>query len=783
LTNIKIRKSNLLFALSIIFIATSCNPTKYVTEGESLLGKNHVIIRGNEKELPSSVSTTTLKPYIKQVPNKKIFGARFHLGLYNLSNLNKDKWPHSWLRKIGEEPVIFNKTSAKQSKTQLESYLFSKGYFNAMVDETIETVKKESDVYYTITPGKPYKIRNIKYEIGDTIINRLIMMDTINSLLDRGMVYDVDLITRERLRLERFVRNIGFYNFSSEDIFFKIDSALASHQVDVYYNVSQKTSLDDKGNVIYKPHKLYRVSDVFIYPDFDPKVAVKQGEEYTSAFDTTFYQGFHFISLPGRQYIKPGVIKQSMYVMPGSLYNVTNTEQSQSHLTALKNHRLVNISYVERDGDTGGNRGEGVLDCKVQLTPMIRQAYTIELEGTNSSGNLGGAINFIYQNKNLFHGAENFNLKLKGAYETLTEDVTGFKNSQEFGIETSLRLPNFLMPYPSKENFIRRHDPKTVLQLGYNYQKLPVYTRTIANLSVGYSWKGDKYTNHDVNPFFVDIINLPFIDSVFKAKVDTTSYLRDSYKDMMIVGGNYTYIFSNQNIQKAKDYWYVRLSFNAAGNMLALGYKAAGVKKTDTVSNSYQLFGQTFAQYVKGETEISYHRKLNEASSVVYRMLAGVGWPYGNSKAMPFAEQYFGGGSNDIRAWMVRTLGPGSYAAPDNSFNQTADIKLEANVEYRFKLFWILEGAVFADGGNIWTFRNDVDRPGAQFKFDKFLGDFAIGGGVGLRFDIKFVMLRADFGLKLRDPSISEGSKWIPLSRNYDLSKDMTIQIGIGYPF
>ncbi len=249
----------------------------------------------------------------------------------------------------------------------------------------------------------------------------------------------------------------------------------------------------------------------------------------------------------------------------------------------------------------------------------------------------------------------------------------------------------------------------------------------------------------------------------------------------MIVGGNYTYIFNNQKIQKSRDYWYMRFSFDAAGNLLSLASRAAAAAKVDS---AYQLFGQPYAQYIKGETDISYHRKLNEASSVVYRVFAGAGWPYGNSKAMPFAEQYFGGGSNDIRAWMVRTLGPGSYVVTDSSFiNQTADIKLEANAEYRFKLFWILEGAVFADAGNIWTFRNDIKRPGAQFKFNKFIDDIAVGSGFGLRFDIKFVMLRADFGLKLRDPQISEGTKWILLARPYHLADDLTMVIGIGYPF
>jgi len=784
LTNIKIRISNLLSALCIIFIAAGCNPAKYVSDGDLLLSKNHIVINAGKNELPSSISKTTIKPYIKQVPNKRIFGARFHLALYNLSNIKKTNWFHRWLRNIGEEPVVLDKTTSEKSAVQIESFFKSKGYFDTHVEDTTRVDKKEAYVYYNITPGKPYRIRNIKYEISDTVLTGLITMDTVNCLLERGMTYDVDLLQKERQRLERFIRNIGYYTFSAEDIFFKVDSSLSSHHVNIYYNVARKPSLDDQGNLIYTTHKIYRVKDVFIFPEFDPKTALHEGESYLAGFDTVNYEGFNFISAPGRPYIKPSVIKQSMYVMPGALFNVSNTEQSQSHLIALKNHRLVSVGYVEGESSKDSKSSEGVLNCVVQLTPMTRQAYTVELEGTNSSGNLGGAINLIYQNKNLLRGAENLNIKFKGAYETLTEDITGFKNSMEYGAEATLSLPKFLSPFPAKENFIRNHDPKTVIQLGYNHQKIPVYTKTVVNFSAGYSWNGSKYTRMTLNPVFVDIVNLPYIDSAFRAKVNTTSYLADSYKNMMIFGGNYTFVFNNQMIQRSKDYWYVRMSFSAAGNLLSLAYQVAHKERSDT--SSYKLFGQDFAQYIKGEADISYHRKLNEASSIVYRAFAGVGFPYGNTpNAMPFSEQYFGGGSNDIRAWVVRSLGPGSYILPDTTsfVNQTADIKLEANAEYRFKLFWILEGALFADAGNIWTFRNDADRPGAQFKIKKFIDDTAVGVGFGLRYDIKFVLLRTDIGLKLRDPSITSGSKIIPLSRAYHLKDDMTLVFGIGYPF
>jgi len=497
------------------------------------------------------------------------------------------------------------------------------------------------------------------------------------------------------------------------------------------------------------------------------------------SFDTTFYRGIYFVAPPGRTLVKPDMLIQALYVSPGSLFSVTNAKQTESHLSDLKNHRLVNVSFLDVESATGVKRDEGMLDCMIQLTPMDRQSFTVELEGTNTGGNLGGALNLIYQNKSLFRGAEVFSLKLKGAYETLTKSVTGFKNTQQFGIEANLRIPKFMIPFPAKENFIRNHDPRTVLQAGYNYQKLPFYGSSVANISLGYSWSGNKYTKYNVTPLSFNIVKVHYIDPQYQAHIDTISYLANSLVDVRIVGGRYDFVFNNQMIQKSKDFWNIRVGVDVAGNILELAYNVGNAQKAD--DGSYQLFGKPFAQFLKGEIDATYNYRFNDMSSIVYRFFGGVGWSYGNSTVMPFEEQYFGGGSNDIRAWMVRTLGPGSFESTKT--NQTADMKLEANIEYRFKLFWILEGATFIDAGNIWTIRPDEDRPGSQFRFGSFLDDIAIGTGIGLRFDIKFVLLRADFGLKLRDPQERDGSKWIPAYRPFNRKEDVTMVIGIGYPF
>jgi hypothetical protein len=372
-------------------------------------------------------------------------------------------------------------------------------------------------------------------------------------------------------------------------------------------------------------------------------------------------------------------------------------------------------------------------------------------------------------------------MKLKGAYEALSQQNSKLRSTQEYGVETSLRLPKFMVPFLQMDRFIKEYNPSTTFLAAYDYQSMPFYSRRMANATFGYNWNGKYYTTHIVNPIQVNWVDLVSIDSAFQRKIQSSSYLAYSYRDMMIIGGNYSYIFSNQKIQKSKDYWFVRINVEAAGNLPSLVGRIAGAKKTN---DTYQIINQPFAQYVKADIDFRYNVILNKVSSVVYRGFIGAGIPYGNSQAMPFEKQYFGGGANGIRAWQVRSLGPGSYVPEDKDFlNQTADIKIEGNAELRFKLFWILNGALFLDAGNIWSYSRDDTRPGAQFRFNQFLDDIAVGSGAGLRFDFGFVLMRADMGIKLRDPWITEGSKWIPANRSYNFKDDFTAVIAIGYPF
>jgi len=776
LNKVKGLLSIFLILSGILLVVYSCNPTKYVPEGESLLNNNHITVN---KE---GIKKSDLLPYIKQQPNKRIFNTRFHLGVYNLSNINKEKGINSWLRKIGEEPVIYDSYATIKSKEQIKSYVSSKGYFDGKVIDTVETSNRKSDVYYNVELLPPYTVRNVHYEIPDSSLRTLFYFDSTSSIIEKGTPYDVEVLQAERSRFERSVKDQGFYNFSAGDhIFFRIDSTVGERQVDIYYGVKDFSKIDQNNQVVIEPHSRYRVKNIYIYSNFNPKEALEGGESYLKSLDTTEYKGYYFIDIKGKPEIKYDLILEALYLRPGGSYSLTNTEQTEAHLFSLKAFRLVNIHYNELNAGEVYDGKEKSLDCNIQMTMLSKQSFKVELEGTNSSGNIGGAINFIYQNKNLFHGAEVLNVKLKGAYEALAQQDT-LLSTKEFGFETSLRLPVFLLPIIKTENFIKKYNPTTVILASYNYQSIPFfYTKKTAIASFGYNWKAGSYQEHFVNPLQLNVVKLPYIDSLWAAQIDKSSYLSYSYKNVMILGGNYSFIFNNQKINKSRDYWFLRVNAETAGNMLSVASKLADAKKVDS---SYNVFGQPFAQYIKTDFDLRYNYKFNDAGSIVYRGFLGVGIPYGNSRAIPFDKQYFGGGANGIRAWQVRSLGPGSYQAADSTFlNQTADIKIELNAEYRFKLFWILEGALFVDAGNIWTYNKDDNRPGSQFNLKNFYNDMAVGTGTGFRFDFSFVIARVDIGMKLRDPMVSSGSKWIPFNRPYNFRNDFTVVLGIGYPF
>jgi outer membrane protein assembly factor BamA len=357
--------------------------------------------------------------------------------------------------------------------------------------------------------------------------------------------------------------------------------------------------------------------------------------------------------------------------------------------------------------------------------------------------------------------------------------TSNFKNlMKEGGIETTLTLPKFLVPFPA-QRFTMKYNPRTVISTSYNYQDRPDYVRTIASTSLSYRWKGNSFNTHQLYPIDFNYVSLPNdIDSALQADIANTP-LVSSFQNHTILASRYTFEYTTQVIEKKEDFIYLRSNIESAGNLLH------NFAKLTPNENDTNLMGVPYFQYLKGDVEFQVHNQITQGNKVVYRFFAGMGYPLGNSDALPFEKLYFSGGPNGIRAWSTARLGPGSDTSRQASYaSKMGDIRLEANLEYRFRLFWKLEGAFFLDVGNIWTLREYDTRPGTNFDWDRFYKEIAVGTGVGARFDFSFLIIRLDFGLKMRDPAILEGSRWIDFnSMEYTLRQRSTWQFGIGYPF
>ncbi len=784
-------KRNYIGLLLVAIFIASCSPTKYVGKDQYLL--NRVVVKSDNKD----VSAGELQKSIKQKANLRILGFwRFHLGLYNLSGRNEKKGFNKWLRRIGEEPVIYETYQTKRSISQLKLYLRQRGYYNAEVSDTVIYRKKKAKVIYKVVTKEPYRYRKIydniselphsylshnqrENEIPDSsVIRQYVVQDSLNSLIIKNAKVDTDVLGKERVRILKLLKNKGYFNFSQEYVHFMMDSTHNNHQMDVFTGLNKPKNPDAL--------RKYKINSLKVITDFNPKLAMVNDSVYASAKDSIIYNKVKFY-YHKKLRIKPSVILASLMLKQGSLYSLRNVEQTYNRLQSLNQFKFINIKFEPETAVDSA--GIGALNCVIQLTPYTRQSYSVELEGTNSSGNIGFAGNLNYQNKNLFKGAEILDVQFSTSTETVQSKNQAKFDAREHGISTTLRLPKFLLPFLNADKFRRKYNPKTVMSASFNYQRRPDYTRTIAEASFGYSWRSSKYVSHQFKLLELNFVDVKDINSEFLDDINNL-YIQNSFIDHVISTSRYSLLYSNKGKNTQRNHNFMRFNIEVAGNTLHAFDKLTGAEKNISYigdqkkeTKYYDFLGIRYAQYVKSDLEYRFYHYINRANTMVYRLFCGIGYPYGNMDVLPFEKSYFSGGANGIRAWQVRSLGPGSYSDSSVVYpNNTGDIKLEANVEYRFKLFWTLEGALFIDAGNIWSISKNDNREGAEFRFNKFYNQIAVGTGFGTRVDLNFILFRVDLGLKVHDPALTGKDSWVLFDRPLRF-KHFTFNIGIGYPF
>ena len=770
------KQKPLIHILLLMFVLQwSCSPVKFVPEGKYLLHKN--TIKHDDIDIPNE----QLKALIRPKENKTMFGFwHFYLGLYNLSGQNGKKGINKWFRRIGEAPVVYDQFLVNKSREQLKLFLKNKGYFNAEITDTVifNEKKRKVNVEYHIKAGKRSYIHHVGYKIIDDDVRKLVYSDTIHSLLRKKKAFDVDLLDKERDRITRLLNSNGYWAFSKDYIYYIADSLKDSHEIrDTLVIASVLRKLPD-GRDTTENHSKYRVKDVYFLVDFNPQEALRNDSNYATGFDTLYYKGYYFL-YKNKMKFKPDVLINSTYITPDQLYDITKVAKTQTLITELKLFRYINIKFRELQ-NTKDKEGNKMLNCYIQLTPSKPQSYALEVEGTNSSGNLGAASNIKYQHKNIFRGAEILNTRLRLAYQKQTSrgDKENF-NIVEVGFDAGMTFPRFLVPF-RVESFRRRYNPRSSVSLGVNYQQRPDYTRTIANTKLSYDWRSSQKISHIFSIVDFNLVWVPFISDDFWDYIKDT-YMQYSYENHLIMNTNYTFQYNQQIPGYQRNYWYFKAYLESSGNLLD-GLMNL-FTKGEPEEGYYTLFGIRYAQYLKSDFEVRFHHVPNLRNSFAYRFFLGVGYPYGNLTVMPFEKMYFAGGANSIRAWPVRGLGPGEYKGDElKYYNQTADMRLEFNAEFRYKLFWILEGALFADMGNIWNVRPVSSYEGGLFKFSEFYKQIAVSLGTGLRFDFSYFIFRFDVGIKTIDPSMPLGQRWVlgthPLEWN-----DFGFNFAIGYPF
>lgn len=768
-------------------LLVSCSITRNVPDDKYLLNKSVIEIDSK------AVKESDLQSYLKQHPNKEILGFRFHLRLYNLASPYKFNGLNKWLKTIGEEPTLIDTNLIKEGAQNVLLYLKNKGYYNAAVTDTIQYYGKKASVFYRVHPNLPYTVKGLSYNVEDTVIARLVKDDSANCIISTKELFDTDMLQNERLRLESYLRNNGFYNFSKDYITFSADTSVDDHKVDIILTIRNPIEFDKEGKRTVTNFKRYKVKRVFIYPNYDPIQFISGGQ--SSIPDTIEYNGIEYIfhKDPG---IKLNVIHNANTIRPGIMYSNDIVSRSQNNLNLLKLYKFVNISFTEsveisdplgvKLFDEQSNNEDsllvGYLDCHIQLSQNTLQSYQAELVGTNTTGSLGAEGNFNYQHKNLFKGAEVFDIKLRGMVESAQQKIN-LNNTLEVGGSLGLSIPKFLGPFSSSDLFIR-NAVKTQITASYSFQRRPDYTRTIASLIFGYNWKSSRFISQNFNPIEINAIQIPLISDAFQQQIEST-FLKYSYINQLVTVSSYSITYNNQNFQKASSYTYMRYNLELSGNILSFASNTIGRPKA--ADGSYQILNTSFSQFVRSDVNLTYHHVIDKNNTFVYRIFAGLGYPYGNSKALPFEKMYFSGGANGVRAWQARALGPGSYFATGESYpNRTADIKLEANLEYRFKIFWQLEGALFFDAGNIWSLPGVDTREGAVFKTNEFYKQVALGSGLGIRVNLGFFTIRTDFGYKVYNPENDPTSNfrpWVPFQQKFVWKDDVNFNFGIGYPF
>ncbi len=759
-------------------VLPSCSSTKHVPQDKLLLDKVNI----NITDPHSEVEQSQLANYLRQNANHRVLGGlKLQLAFYNMSGRDSTKWINRWIQRVGTPPVIYDSTLTAASADQLHMALSNRGFMKNNVTYRVEadSAKRKARVHYDITLGEPYFIRSIDYDIPDEDLRDIILDDTTRFTVHEGDLLNYNRLDEWRQAITDNLRNHGYYAFNKEYITFTADTATDSRAVDL--TLYSRDPYRNDRMPYYTDHEPFYVRDVVYVTDYDP-VAMRDGFEGMNV--VTMASGVKVIEGDER-YLRLDVLDEANYIEPGQLYNaeaITRTYRALGRLNILK---MINID-VRPLGEIDGVL---MVDAYVLLQPDKSQTVSVSLEGTNSEGDLGFGVGLDYEHRNIFKGAEVLSAKAKVAYESISGNLSGLINNNysEYSTELGITFPKFLAPFLHR-SFKRKIQASTAFTVNFDYQARPEYTRIIAGGAWRYQWtERSRRMAHTLTLVDLSVISVPKFNEEFFDRI-TNPLLRYSYQDHMIMRMGYNFYRTNKaemNVLQMgrfqRDVFTIRANAETAGNLL-YGLSHLSGQKADEDGN-YKALGIRYSQYFKADADYAFTHYFDRRQSIAFHVGAGVAVPYGNSDVLPFEKRFYSGGANSVRGWGVRTLGPGSYDSNNSLSNfiyQCGDIRFDVNLEYRAKLFWVVELGLFLDAGNIWTIKDYEDQPGGVFKFNKFYEQIAAAYGAGIRLDFKYFLVRVDMGMKAHNPASGQ-EHWPLLHPRF--KRDSEFHFSVGYPF
>ncbi|QTD39360.1 BamA/TamA family outer membrane protein [Polaribacter batillariae] len=742
----------------------SCSIQKYIPEGERLYTGAKINLKADSSVQKVSELKADLETVLRPEPNSKFLG--MHLGLYYYYKNQKENpnFINRWLyKKFGQKPVYQSDVEVYDMEEILRNRLENHGFFYSRVASSFKEKKKKASVIYNLNVPAPYKMETYQVDRMVSPIYAEVKELSKSSIFKKNMRFDLQNLKLERQRLDAALKKKGYYNFNDSFLLFEADT-------NQYKNKRFDLFLKLKAGVPEKAIVPYKIKRINIYPDYDIKDSANtKAVRYKE-------KSYHQDSV----YFKPKYLDEFITLKEGEFYNPITSKNTARRLSEIGAYKYVNIQYKELD--TSLTNQMGALEANIFLSPLTKRAIRAELQAVTKSNNFAGPkLGLTYSNRNLFKGGETLNVSSNIGYETQISsgDNLGL-SSIELGLKTELIFPRVIAPFSFKEDFFEYSIPKTKTSLSATYlSRSKLYTLLSGNLFFGYVWNANRYITYEINPISVNYTRLSNTTAKFKEILENNPFLQRSFDQQFISGLTFSFTY-NEMLGKNKTHqFFANSTLDVAGNSISLFAKetAAGKPK--------EFLGLQFAQYAKADVDFRYHYNFgrNNEQTIATRLFAGYGYAYGNSDVVPFVKQYFSGGPYSVRAFNIRSLGPGTYNEDEDLntngtfFDKTGNIRLEANIEYRFPIYSFLKGAVFADAGNVWNSEANPAFNGKDKFTSNFINELGMGAGLGLRVDVQGFVIRFDLAAPFHDPSFKKGERW-----NFRINEPV-LNFAIGYSF